>query len=382
MLYLLIWTGIVGIGLAALVNVINRRSLWTKDVPLRISLPRTPNHPTRVEIASLAIRAALKHVLVPIGLSPAFQIDRRSTQQFKLPYIYIQGLLHFDEKDEKLYDEAVNVHSNDERVSPFFLIAQTLPLVIHLLADSACPILPLGAVNTRNMFKIHQPSLARDIRALRKASNESRLSYRAKFGGNDRPGYRRKRGMEFCIDIVIFCDDTAVLTQELWFLQFLPARMEPRFIPAKRADDDYQTMSRDVSKDDASDLIKIGTRDPAKWAAASKDYNPIHISTIGAKLFGFKSVIAHGNHAVAKAVEQLRMHSIMDESVPHSNARRLCWEGDRGFALEIRFVRPMTLPTEAPVFWSKVTNNDSKLQFSISSTDKVCIVGSVISSDD
>ena len=42
-----------------------------------------------------------------------------------------------------------------------------------------------------------------------------------------------------------------------------------------------------------------------RYAKVTGDYNPIHVSSLAAKLFGFKRAIAHGMWSVARAIEQL-----------------------------------------------------------------------------
>ncbi|KAF2160228.1 hypothetical protein M409DRAFT_29318 [Zasmidium cellare ATCC 36951] len=300
-------------------------------------------------------------------------------QRLKLPYIYMQGLLNIDQNDEQLYTQAVKAKADDKTISPMFLIAQTLPLLIHVLADRECPILPLGTVNTRNTFKIHRPKLARDISALRTASEESKLSYRVYFGGFDRPGYRRKRGVEFCISVDVLFGEDIIVTQELWVLQFLTKSFEPRYIPDGGEQD--QRALEDHVGDGGSHTIRLATSDPHKWAASTKDYNRIHVSHLGAKIFGFKSVIAHGNHLVALATECLRDDIAKDQDSPSSKARQMWWEGTKPIILEARFIRPTTLPAESHIAWRDSGNSDSGVRFTMSSRGKVCISGSLIHDD-
>lgn len=293
-----------------------------------------------------------------------------------MPYIYMQGLLHFDDKDEELFNKAVRSESIDSKISPMFLISLTLPLLIHILADRACPILPLGAVNTRNVFSIRRPQLARDINSLRKASEASRLSYRASFGGLDRPGHRRKRGVEFCVSVIILLDDNAILTQELWVLQLLPKSFEPRYKPVEV--EQGQPFQVDTTEDSDAHSIHLELRDPHKWAAATKDYNPIHVSTFGAKLFGFKTTIAHGNHVVALALEALRHEDNDGQDNPCSRARWMWWEETQPFTLEARFVRPTTLPADTHITWQTST---SGVSYDAWNRGKPCVLGS-LSRDD
>lgn len=66
-----------------------------------------------------------------------------------------------------------------------------------------------------------------------------------------------------------------------------------------------------------------------RYAKVCGDYNPIHLSTPSAKLFGFPTAIAHGMWTKAMALAALRTH------LPNS-----------GYAFEVDFRKPVRLPSE------------------------------------
>lgn len=68
------------------------------------------------------------------------------------------------------------------------------------------------------------------------------------------------------------------------------------------------------------------------YAAASGDKNPIHVSTVGAKLFGFPAPIAHGMYTHA------RMLSVLDGTLP------------RAVRISADFYKPVILPATTGVF--------------------------------
>jgi acyl dehydratase len=80
-----------------------------------------------------------------------------------------------------------------------------------------------------------------------------------------------------------------------------------------------------------STSVSLTSNDPYLWATLSKDYNPIHFSSTLAKMFGFKSMIAHGNHVLAKGLAKLDVHG----------------EGMR--FMEVEFRRPVFIPSELDV---------------------------------
>ena len=65
------------------------------------------------------------------------------------------------------------------------------------------------------------------------------------------------------------------------------------------------------------------------YAKVCGDYNPIHLSAVSARLFGFPTAIAHGMWTKAMALAALRGH------LPHS-----------GYAFEVAFRKPVRLPSE------------------------------------
>lgn len=64
-----------------------------------------------------------------------------------------------------------------------------------------------------------------------------------------------------------------------------------------------------------------------RYARASGDFNPIHLSAISARLFGFPRAIAHGFWNKARTLAELQQH------LP-----------DAGYELSVRFQQPLLLP--------------------------------------
>lgn len=64
-----------------------------------------------------------------------------------------------------------------------------------------------------------------------------------------------------------------------------------------------------------------------RYARAAGDYNPIHLSALSAKLFGFPRAIAHGLWNKARAMAELSEH------LPSA-----------GYQVEVRFQKPVLLP--------------------------------------
>ncbi|MBA1190494.1 acyl dehydratase [Pseudomonas entomophila] len=66
-----------------------------------------------------------------------------------------------------------------------------------------------------------------------------------------------------------------------------------------------------------------------RYAKVSGDYNPIHLSAVSARLFGFPTAIAHGMYSLARTLAALQDH------LPSS-----------GHGVEVAFHKPIRLPSE------------------------------------
>ncbi|STC69282.1 MaoC family dehydratase [Corynebacterium pilosum] len=76
--------------------------------------------------------------------------------------------------------------------------------------------------------------------------------------------------------------------------------------------------------------LEVGADLGRKYAEVSGDYNPIHLSAASAKLFGFKSAIAHGMWTHAWALAQ---HGEHGEELPEA------------FETRVQFTKPVMLPS-------------------------------------
>ena len=116
-----------------------------------------------------------------------------------------------------------------------------------------------------------------------------------------------------------------------------------------------------------------------RYAAISGDYNPIHLSTISAKMFGFKTAIAHGMWTLACVISQFventagAANADVDANVERTaNAEKeqgsekdgaLC----SGYIKEVscRFKQPVYLPNELTIYSRSQTSSASAKSKSI-----------------
>lgn len=83
-------------------------------------------------------------------------------------------------------------------------------------------------------------------------------------------------------------------------------------------------------------LLKISPGQIRRYASAGGDHNPIHLSPIAAKLFGFPTVIAHGMYSAAAVLANIEGQ--LPEAVTY----------------HVRFGKPVILPATAGVYIDRV----------------------------
>lgn len=94
--------------------------------------------------------------------------------------------------------------------------------------------------------------------------------------------------------------------------------------------------------DDISELTPIQASGGLirRYARVSGDYNPIHLSQVTAKLFGFKRAIAHGMWTAARVISDLQASHQLS-----------------GQEIDIQFKRPLFLPGKAKAVVGQTSEN-------------------------
>jgi hypothetical protein len=83
-------------------------------------------------------------------------------------------------------------------------------------------------------------------------------------------------------------------------------------------------------------ILRISPGQIRRYAAVGGDHNPIHTSSVGAKLFGFPSVIAHGMYSAAAVLANIK--ASLPDAVTYS----------------VRFGKPLLLPASAGLYVDQV----------------------------
>ena len=280
--------------------------------------------------------------------------------------LILSAPLCLSEKDIARYHRAVcssTTHPFDIASSslPLFLSAVTEPAMLLLLTSPACPINPLGAVNVRNRFELLRPDLCHldsftdscPATLVASVRNTARLV---------------KRGVEYDLEVSIMMPDkikassvnvVRVYRQVFIMLEFRKMKRTME----KRASNPRKPYAH-IHVSSVSRLsISFSKNDPLKWAALCKDYNFIHLSSLAAKLVGFPGKLAHGNHVVAKAMQQLEEDNARQDDARQDLGNKPTW-------MEVHFKRPVVVPSNLNVEVQSKTNGTTTLVFQ--SRSRVC----------
>lgn len=240
-------------------------------------------------------------------------------------------------------------------------------MMLILLSNSGCPVLPFGAVNSKNRFEFLDAVACRCAASLREAAVQARS------GGKELIGRRVKRGMEFDVIVEVKAkphgssESKVIFRQVIGILVFLPKSTKPVW------NDDMRNPATTVSKslNTPEHLVELTFDAPKKWAAVCNDINPIHMFSLAAKLFGFPGKIAHGNHVVAIVIEKLQGSPSSEE------VGQLVWESKRPSFVEVTFKRPMVLPISLKMKFELASGSGGRSSscFEVVRSDKTYIEG-------
>lgn len=329
---------------------------------------RTPvSRLSRTDITILILLIILKYPFKLLRLLPRLTA---SDHGFLLPQQTITARVQFDSSDIERYRIAASSSSSSSSASSsnLLLIPGLInPLMSIMLASRNSPVLPFGCVNTCNRFEFVDPDCLADPTAL-----ES-IQAVASLGGFEHQARRVKRGMEFDILFVVTAlkpgqlKPSTIFKQTATILMYLPSNTAPRFrdtstSPASSNDLD-QNAATAAWHTAADKSIKLAFSAPRKWAAVCKDYNPIHMSAALAKLFGFPTKIAHGNHVLACALTQLEPDFL------HLT------QSERPFAINVAFKRPMPLPLQMELDTASSPSDGTMLR--VTNKEKEHLIASV-----
>lgn len=287
-----------------------------------------------------------EHILPDLHLSMPFRVRQIDIRGYK-------HALHMQHHTTLLTDPAQIC---------LLLSALSEPAMLLLLGHRACPVRPLGSVNVRNKFELHDTNLCTEQSLLGMTFCEVRARTLSKTR-------RVKRGLEvdFQVDIVDLSAGAATLLfrQVFTILQFIKFKNNP-IVASSHSD----VSAIDGSSWEGSGNIvdfQVNANDPKAWARICKDYNPIHVSRLAAKLFGFADVIAYGNHVLALALSRCRIEG--QDKVYTKSTKTL--------VVEVEFKRPIVLSARKTLQLKSTTASEESERFCVLDHGKISIVASI-----
>jgi acyl dehydratase len=242
----------------------------------------------------------------------------------------VTGALPFVQRDETLPDRTLRIdelpidranvaeYANvtglgfGNAVPLTYPFALTFPMVMALVTEFDFPFPAVGAVHTENHITQHRPIAVTDTVGVRAHAQNLR---------------EHRKGL--LVDIVV---DVSVGNDTAWhqvttFLhqQRTSLSDEPKPPPVKQP-----------KLPPPNTVLRITPGRIRRYAAVGGDRNPIHTSGLGAKLFGFPTVIAHGMFSAAAVLANIEGE--MPEAVTYS----------------VRFGKPVVLPASVGLYTDRV----------------------------
>ncbi len=159
------------------------------------------------------------------------------------------------------------------------------PLHLALLADARFPVRVFGLVHVANRITCNRPIATGEMLALRVVLEGHREA---------------ERGQEFDLETEVRVGGELVWTETCTFL----ARRRARGAPGTR-----RAESTRQSPEDRAGVITSSFAAPSSigrsYGLVSGDVNPIHLTDLSAKAFGFPGAIAHGMWTMARVCSEL-----------------------------------------------------------------------------
>lgn len=205
---------------------------------------------------------------------------------------------------------------------------QVLAVGLHLaiLGDRRFPLSALGVVHVRNR-----------IEALEAINDDATLALAATLS-DDR---RTERGIEFDITT-----EATVGAKVVW-RSVMTALSRQKSSSSSSSSSGAGASSKQAGEHGpvtpllASSVVRVPADMGRRYAQVAGDANPIHLTTASARLFGFKRAIAHGMWTLQRSLSEVQ------HLVPVT-----------GIDVDVRFIRPVFLPSSVVISARNVANDD------------------------
>jgi acyl dehydratase len=188
----------------------------------------------------------------------------------------------------------------------------TFPLVSAYVSSQECPWPAMGTVHLANAITQHQPLRAGDAVRVELAAGDMLV---------------HDKGQVFTLNLRILRDDVLVWSATQSLLRVGVKQTSGAPYVSQLAKDIPLSCQTEFSA--ATDLGR-------RYGAVSGDRNPIHLTALSAKMFGFKRAIAHGMWTNARALSALLPQHPLEQA-----------------ALNVEFKTPLFLPGRATLWSSR-----------------------------
>lgn len=208
-------------------------------------------------------------------------------------------------------------------------------LHLQLMTHPKFPLPLLGLVHVRNHIRQH-----------RGLGSGERYDFDVQIG----EARKVRQGLEFDLNTSVTVDGEEVWGEVMTTLFRMPSPKKPGARPASQPP--MATLSEYIAVNAAADTGR-------RYAKVGKDFNPIHLAPLTAKLFGFKRHIAHGMWSAAHCAALLADRIEAEPSV-----------------LDVQFRQPLFLPGRAALKFAHRAGS-SGIDFALlaSRGDKVHLTG-------
>ena len=218
-----------------------------------------------------------------------------------------------------------------EEMPATYLWTRAFPLIMTVLVSKQFPLKAMGQVHLRNQITVHRPFDIHKNFSITAVIDHSELS---------------SKGLEWSIKISVLTDDQTVWSGRSTFLYRcktgLERKSKPKMMP--QGESQYWDLPSNLGR---------------RYSVVSGDYNPIHLSPISAKLFGFKRAIAHGMWSKARCLAAIQ------HRLPSAE-----------YSVEVNFLKPVFLPSKVQ-FFSNLRDNQQHFSLFSSSGDQMHLQGSI-----
>lgn len=192
-----------------------------------------------------------------------------------------------------------------DKLPATYLHMLAFPLFLNILIQQDFPMKAMGQVHLRNKIAVLEKFDLREAISMTAGISRSILT---------------ARGLEWDIDVHAHVDNQLVWSSESTFLHRCKTDVKRSRVLVAKKMGKAQTWS-------------VGADTGRRYSRISGDYNPIHLTDITAKLFGFKQAIAHGMWSKARCL------AAMDRLLPVA-----------GYSVDVNFHRPLFLPSQVQFY--------------------------------